>query len=76
MGGLRLGRNSRRRVLACLAPALCAAALLSLTGATPAGAIGFLGSWGEKGNGPGEFNLPISVATDAAGNVSGTIAWP
>lgn len=26
-------------------------------------------SWGEPGNGPGEFNTPHSVAVDAAGNI-------
>ena len=26
-------------------------------------------SWGEPGNGPGQFNTPHSIATDAQGNV-------
>src|SRR5262249_53593432 len=29
----------------------------------------FLGAWGRKGAGPGEFNLPHSVAVDARGRV-------
>ncbi len=29
----------------------------------------FLKAWGKYGTGPGEFNLPHSVAVDAAGNV-------
>ena len=26
-------------------------------------------SWGEPGDGPGQFNIPHSIATDAQGNV-------
>ena len=29
----------------------------------------WLKSWGEPGNGPGQFNVPHSIAVDAAGNV-------
>ena len=29
----------------------------------------WLKSWGERGNGPGQFNTPHSIATDASGNV-------
>ena len=30
---------------------------------------GFVGQWGSLGSGPGQFNLPWGVATDAAGSV-------
>jgi DNA-binding beta-propeller fold protein YncE len=29
----------------------------------------FVKTWGSRGSGPGEFDMPNSVATDAAGNV-------
>ena len=29
----------------------------------------WIGSWGEPGTGPGQFNTPHSIATDASGNV-------
>ena len=50
--------------------ALVAAALLSLLGAAPAGAqFGFLEKWGSSGSLDGQFEIPLGVGTDSAGNV-------
>ncbi len=50
-----------------LAPAI---ALLGLLLAGPAQAqFTFVSKWGTQGSGPGQFNQPRSLATDAAGNV-------
>jgi DNA-binding beta-propeller fold protein YncE len=35
----------------------------------PPPAFEFLGSWGPKGNGPGQLDAPVSFATDSLGNV-------
>src|SRR5690348_17750444 len=52
-----------------LATALFAATLLAALVAARAGAIGFLYEWGGSGSAPGEFGFPVSVATNALGQV-------
>ena len=32
-------------------------------------AISYIGSWGMRGNGPGQFDQPVSIATDRVGDV-------
>ncbi len=61
-------KGGLRRVAARLTPISGVAVLLiSLVGASSAGAIGLLGGWGDSGAGPGEFGFPVAVATDTAG---------
>jgi NHL repeat len=47
----------------------CACFPVGVGGAGTAGAIGFLGGWGERGSGRGEFGFPVSVAVDPSGTV-------
>ncbi|HXZ13151.1 MAG TPA: NHL repeat-containing protein [Candidatus Sulfotelmatobacter sp.] len=35
----------------------------------PAAALEFLGAWGIRGDGPGELQDPVSIATDTLGNI-------
>jgi len=37
--------------------------------AGPAGPFPYIGSWGTKGTANGQFNRPLGIATDSAGNV-------
>jgi len=37
--------------------------------AGPAGPFTYLGSWGSKGSNNGQFNRPLGIATDSAGNI-------
>src|SRR5205823_10769539 len=61
--------GGRCRGLTRLGLVIATAALLLLASASPAVAFEFLTKWGTTGSGDGQFNGPIGVAADPAGNV-------
>lgn len=56
-------------LFAFLLPASGCAQTSTLAQSSPKPPLEYLSAWGAKGSGPGQFDNPVSIATDAVGNV-------
>ncbi len=67
---MKLRASARLLLLpAFLLPAAGCAQTSTLAQSSPKPLLEYLSAWGAKGNGPGQFDDPVSISTDAVGNV-------